>query len=331
MTTDVSSAPHAREPETELSRALAEGRFEPTRIVSRRRTGVWVVGVLVTVAFISFAWAVISRPAFSWDVVRRYLFSPEILAGLAMTINLTALAVVIGLAVGLIAAIMLRSKNPVLNGVASLYVWIFRAVPGLVQLLFWYNLATLFPTIDIGIPYGPMFFNLDPNQFMTPLLAACLGLGLSEGAYMAEIIRGGLISVPAGQHEAAAALGLSPSQTLRRVVLPQAMRSIIPPIGNQFIGMLKYTSLASVISVGELLHSAQQISATTFQIIPMLTVASIWYLVATSVLSLIQRRIEMHFNRGFDGRLALRKQKTTIQTLLTGLSRAPAGPPAGNA
>lgn len=312
-------------------RALADEGFVPSRVVPRRKTGIWIVGIVVAVIFISFLHTVASRPAFEWDTVGQYLFSASILTGLSVTLYLTALAVAIGLTVGLIAAVMLRSTNPVLNAVASLYVWVFRSVPGLVQLLFWYNLATLFPTIDIGIPYGPVFAQLNPNDYLTPLMAACLGLGLSEGAFMAEIIRGGLISVPAGQQEAAAALGLSRGQTLRRIVLPQAMRAIVPPIGNQFIGMLKYTSLASVISVGELLHSAQQVSVTTFQIIPMLTVASIWYLIVTSILSLIQRRIEIHFNRGFDGHRAVRTPKRSLRSIVTGPSRAPVGPPAGSA
>lgn len=282
--------------------ALRRGTFEPRRLVPRRRTGMWITGAVALVVVGAIVATVVSRPAMSWPIVGEYLFSAEILTGLLTTVYLTVLAMVIGLAVGLLMAIMMRSRNPVLNGLATLYVWLFRAIPGLVQLLFWYNLASLFPTLDIGIPFGPVFWSLNPNEFMTPLVAACLGLGLSEGAYMAEIIRGGLIAVPQGQHEAASALGLSSSQTLRKVVLPQAMRSIVPPIGNSFIGMLKYTSLASVISVMELLHSAQRIYSANFQIIPLLVVASLWYLVLTTLLTLVQRRIENHFNRGFDGR-----------------------------
>lgn len=286
----------------DYERGLRLGSFEPTKIVARKYVSRWITGAIALAIFVSFIYTLGSRPALSWDVVGIYLFSPQILEGLVVTIYLTMLAMSIGLFLGLVAAIMTRSKNPVLCTMALIYIWVFRAVPGLVQLLLWYNLASLFPTIDIGIPYGPVFWQLNPNEIVTPLLAACLGLGMSEGAYMAEIIRGGLLSVPKGQAEAAGALGLTSGQTLRKVVMPQAMRSITPAIGNAFIGMLKYTSLASVISVTELLHSAQSIYAANFQIIPLLLVASIWYLVVTSILTLIQRQIEDRFNRGFDQR-----------------------------
>ena len=298
----------------------------PSRLVPRRRVGTWVVGVLALVVCGSLLYTLGTRPALSWSTIGAYLISPEILSGVTVTLYLTVLAMVIGMSVGLTLAIMMRGKNPVLSSIAVLYVWVFRAVPGLVQLLLWYTLASLFPVVEIAIPYGPVLWAGDPNEFMTPLLAACLGLGLSEGAYMAEIIRGGLISVPSGQHEASAALGLSSGQTLRRIILPQAMRAIIPPIGNSFIGMLKYTSLASVISVTELLHSAQRIYASNFEVIPLLFVASIWYLTITSVMTVIQRLIENYFNRGFDGRPRAAK-RLTVSTLMFGLRRTGAGSP----
>ncbi|MEZ2392095.1 amino acid ABC transporter permease [bacterium RCC_150] len=301
--------------------ALSHGLLEPRRIVPKSRTGAWILGAVVLVVLASSLYTLLSRPALSWPVIWEYLFSPDIMSGLLITLYVTVIAMVLGLTFGLIAALMMGSKNPTLTAVASLYIWVFRAIPGLVQLLFWYNLASLFPTLEIGIPYGPVFWQPNPNEFMTPLLAACIALGVSEGAYMAEIIRAGLLSVSNGQREAAAALGLTSGQALRRVVLPQAMRTIIPPIGNSFIGMLKYTSLASVISVSELLHSAQNIYATNFQVIPLLIVASIWYLVVTSLLTLIQRQIESYFNRGFDKRPPAQNKKVTLASVLFGSRR----------
>lgn len=305
----------------ERHRALGAGAFEPKRIVARHHTGRLVVGIVVVLVFASVVWTIVSRPALQWGTVGTYLFNRQILGGLVVTIYLTIIAMAIAVVLGSLVALMTQSKNPILVALGLGYVWLFRAIPGLVQLLIWFNLASLFPTIEIGIPYVHMFFGISPNAFMTPLLAACLGLGLSEGAYVAEIIRGGLLSIPNGQHEAASALGLTSGQTMRKVVLPQAMRMIIPPIGNQFIGMLKYTSLASVVSVGELLHAAQSIYTTNFQIIPLLVVASIWYLVLTTVLTFLQRRVEAYFNRGFDGRSTVPVRRTPFLSGILGRRR----------
>lgn len=280
--------------------------WDPARIIRTKHAKTWVLASIVLLFVGLVVYTIATRPALEWGTVAQYMFDPRILSGLWTTIYLTALAMTIGIVTGLIAAIMLRSKNPVLYGLASLYTWLFRAIPGLVQLLIWFNLASLFPMIDVGIPFMTPWFSVSPNDIMTPLLAACLGLGLSEGAYMAEIIRGGLLSVGKGQAEAAAALGLSSRQTLFRIVLPQAMRPIIPATGNQLIGMLKYTSLASVISVSELLQSAQQIYNVNFRIFPLLVVASIWYIILTSILTVGQRFLERHFDRGFDSRAGRR-------------------------
>jgi polar amino acid transport system permease protein len=203
----------------------------------------------------------------------------------------------IGIAVGLLIALMRLSPNPLLARIATLYIAVFRGVPALVQLLLWYNLAALYPTIGLGLPFGITLFSLNANAVITPLVAANLGLGLCEGAYMAEIMRSGILSVDRGQHEAALACGMSRTQAMWRVVLPQALPVIVPPTGNQVIGMLKYTSLASVISVTELLTSTELIYTRTFETIPMLLVASTWYLVLTTVLTVLQRGIERRISR----------------------------------
>jgi polar amino acid transport system permease protein len=204
----------------------------------------------------------------------------------------------IGVALGIVIAVMRLAANPVSRLVASGYIWFFRGTPALVQLLFWYNLASLLPRLSLGIPFGPIFLSAQSNSVMTPLVAALFGLGLNEGAYMAEIVRAGILSVDHGQIEAAHSLGMTPGKTMRRIVLPQAMRVIVPPTGNETIGMLKYTSLASVISLTELLQSTTIIYDRNFLVIPLLVVASLWYLVATTVLSFGQYYLERYYARG---------------------------------
>ena len=199
----------------------------------------------------------------------------------------------LGIALGLVFAVMRLSKNPVLSAVSWFYIWFFRGTPVLVQLVIWFNLALVFQTFTI-----PGVYSKDMNDLMTPFVAALLGLGLNEGAYMAEIVRAGILSVDEGQTEAAQSLGMSSSQTTRRVVLPQAMRVIIPPTGNEFINMLKTSSLASVVLFNELFRSAQNIFSSTLQTIELLFVISVWYLVLTSVFSAGQYYVERRFSRG---------------------------------
>ena len=238
---------------------------------------------------------------FGWDVVGHYFFSTQVLHGLWLTIQLTVLAMVIGVVGGIVLAVMRLSPNPLLSGVSWLYIWFFRGTPVLVQLLFWSNLQYLFPPptgISIGIPFGPTWHHYVAHTLVTSYVAAVIGLGFNEAAYMAEIVRAGILSVDEGQTEAAQSLGMSRALAMRRIVLPQAMRVIIPPTGNETISMLKTSSLASVIPLTELLYSVQLIYATTYQIIPMLLVASIWYLIVTSVLTFGQYYLERYFARG---------------------------------
>jgi polar amino acid transport system permease protein len=265
--------------------------------VPSARPGRWIAAGVMVVLVAWFAWIVVTNPNFQWAVVGKYLFSKEILHGVKLTIELTASAMAIGVTLGMVVALMRLSHNPLLRAVGTFYVVTFRGTPALVQLVFWFNLAALFPKITLGIPFFGPGISLDANVLITPFVAANLGLGLCEGAYMAEIVRAGILSVDPGQREAGGALGLTRGQVMRRVILPQALRVIVPPTGNQVIGMLKLSSLASVISVTELLAAAGLIYTRTYETIPLLVVASIWYLVLTSLLTLVQRGIERRLGR----------------------------------
>ncbi len=275
-----------------------EGRPDEIRAVPVRHPGRWVAAAIVVVVAVALVRSAATNPHFEWGVVGEYLFDARVLAGLRVTIELTVIAMAIGIALGILLAVMRLSPNPLVSGGSWLYIWFFRGTPVLVQLLFWYNIAALYPKIGIGIPFGPSFVHPDANSLIRPFTAAILGLGLNEGAYMAEIVRAGMISVDEGQTDAAQSLGMTRLQTLRRIVMPQAMRVIIPPTGNETISMLKTTSLASVIAVSELLYAVQNIYSTNFKTIPLLLVASIWYLVCTSILYVGQYYLERHYGRG---------------------------------
>ena len=287
------------------------GRPEDIKAVPVRRPGRWIAAVIVLIIAASIVRSIVTNPHFEWGVVGQYLFDSRILHGMLVTIELTVSAMVMGIVLGIVLAIMRLSPNPIISGASWLYIWFFRGTPLLVQILFWYNVSALFPPpagIGLGIPFGPDFVHLHTNQVITAFIAALLALGVNEGAYMAEIVRAGFISVPEGQTEAAQSLGLSRLQTLRLIVLPQAMRVIIPPTGNETISMLKNTSLISVIAYAELLYASQEIYDVNFQVIPLLIVASIWYLVLTSVLYVGQYFIERRYGRGFS-----RSQRATMR------------------
>jgi polar amino acid transport system permease protein len=231
--------------------------------------------------------------------VFKYFTTSEVLNGLVLTIYLTVIAMFAGIVIGITLAVMRLSSNRLLSSTAWCYTWFFRGTPVLVQLFFWYNIALLYHTITIGVPFTAVsFLHLNSATLFTPVTAAIVALSLNEGAYMSEIARSGLISVDEGQSEAAMSLGMTRSQTMRLVVLPQAMRVIIPPTGNEVISMLKTTSLASTIAVIELFGATNNISANNFEIMPLLIVASLWYLIVTTVLSTGQFYLERHFARG---------------------------------
>ncbi|WP_207948839.1 amino acid ABC transporter permease [Brevibacterium luteolum] len=232
-----------------------------------------------------------------WSLVASFMFHPDILRGLGVTLQLTLLSMVIGLSLGIVLAVMRLSRNRLFSTVSWLWVWFFRGVPPLVQMIFWFNLATLIPNARIGVPFTSVtFFSWDMNQVMTSFSAAILGLALTESAYAAEMIRAGIQAVPSGQVEAANALGFKSSQVTRRIVLPQALKIVLPPIGNDLISMLKFTSLVSVLATPDLLYSAQMIYARNYQTIPLLLVATVWYLVLTTLFTAVQHAVENKVN-----------------------------------
>lgn len=273
-------------------------------VVPARRKRRWIVPVVLALLGIQALRLVVENPRFQWDVIGHYLFDVQILRGLFLTVWLTLTAMAIGLALGTLLAVMMRSSTASTRWVALTFVWLFRGTPVLVQLVLWYNLAALFPVYQIALPFGPTLLEGSFNDLITPLMAAILGLSLNESAYMAEIVRAGIQSVRADQHDAARALGMTNSLAMRRIILPQALQFIVPPTGNEMIGMLKTTSLVSVIALYDLLYSAQSIYSRTYQTIPLLLVACFWYLVATSVFSLAQRALEQHIAHGADRRRA---------------------------
>jgi polar amino acid transport system permease protein len=311
-------------PEVPLAARPADIKAVPVR-----HPGRWVASVVIAVLVAMFVHGLVTEHGYGWAVVGQYFFSRRVLDGLKLTIELTVIAMAIGIALGIVLAVMRLSPNPLVSGASWVYIWFFRGTPLLVQLLFWYNLAALYPKLGLGIPFGPQFVSGTANSFITPLAAAIFGLGLNEGAYMAEIVRAGFLSVDEGQTDAAQSLGMTRLQTMRRVILPQAMRVIIPPTGNETISMLKNTSLVSVIAVTELLYSVQLIYAANYQTIPLLIVASLWYLIVTTVLTIGQYYIERHYAKGSARELPRTLLQRLWDNLITARGTRPASVPSG--
>jgi polar amino acid transport system permease protein len=273
-------------------------RPEAIKAVPVRHVGRWLAAVVVLAIAAEIVITLATAPDLRWDVVRHFLTQQLILQGIVTTLELTVLAMAIGISLGVVLAVMRLSPNPVVSAVSWFYIWFFRGTPVLVQIFFWFNLASVLPYIGFGIPFTSIHWQAPTNSLIAPFLAATLGLGLNEAAYMAEIVRAGIISVEHGQAEAAQALGMTRMLLMRRIVLPQAMRVIIPPTGNETISMLKTTSLAFVASVPELFTRSQQIASANFRVIELAIVASIWYLAMTSILTVGQYYLERHFARG---------------------------------
>ncbi|MBH0244653.1 amino acid ABC transporter permease [Streptomyces cavourensis] len=261
------------------------------RIVPVRRTGRWAAAVAVIILLALALNSVIRNEAFQWDMVLAYFGTATVLRGLWLTLWLTAVVMVLGFALGALLAVLRLSGNPVLQAVSWGYVWLFRSTPILVQLLFWFNIGALYPQI-LGV---------NTVTLLGPVSIAVIGLTLHEAAYAAEVVRGGILSVERGQVEAAQSLGLGPWRRFRRIVLPQAMRSIVPPAGNMLIGTLKGTSIVSIIAVQDLLYSVQLVYHRTYEVIPLLLVATLWYALVTSLLSIGQRYVERYYARGTAG------------------------------
>ena len=279
------------------AQALAEGfpDLSGLTVARRMRWGRWTAALLIVLALLALARA-FANGQIEWSYVARFLTVPAIINGIINTVAMAVAAMALGIVLGVIVAIMRLSPNPVLRAVASGYTWLFRGTPVILQLLLWFNLALVFPVIGV-----PGLWSGRAVDLMTPFLSALLGLGINQGAYTSEVMRAGMLSVDVGQHEAAQAIGMSRLLALRRIILPQAMRVVIPPLGNEFIGIVKLTSLASVIQYPEVLHSAENIYYANSRVIELLIVAGIWYLAVVSALTPLQMLLERRFARGLTG------------------------------
>jgi len=278
-----------------------------------------VAAVVIMILVVLFVYGAATNDAYRWRIFAEYLFNDRILMGVSNTLQLTIYSMVIAIVLGVILAVMRLSANPVFRSVSWMYLWIFRGTPIYVQLTFWGLIPTIYSSIQLGIPFGPSFFHLNLQALSIPFLLATLGLALNEAAYMAEIIRAGISSVPEGQLEASTALGMSWGMAMRRTVLPQAMRVIIPPTGNEVISMLKTTSLVTAVPYTLDLYSiaTREIAAREFEPVPLLLVAAAWYLAVTSLLMVGQFYLERYYSRGASRKLttkqleALAKAQTT--------------------
>lgn len=267
------------------------------KVVPLRHPVRWISVAFVALILLFILQAVVENPNLQWPIFAKYLLHPMILRGLELTVILTVVVMVLASVLGMVVALMMLSPSRLLSTPAVAFIWWFRGSPALVQLIFWYSLAMIFPTVTLWLPGVGTVFSVPMNTVMTPLTAAVIALSLHEAGYMAEIIRNGLKSVNRGQTEAALCLGMKPSLLMRRIVVPQAMRVIIPPTGNEAISLLKTTSLVSTIAVGDLLYSAQAIYARTFETIPLLLVVTFWYLVVVSVMTIAQGYLERYYSR----------------------------------
>lgn len=272
---------------------------EPVLRVRRRpRPGNWILSAVALLLVAMFVHGLVRNPGWDWSTFARYFTAKSVLAALWLTIRLTIYGTVLGFVLGVALAAARLSKNRVLQAISWTYVWIFRSIPLIVQLLFWFNIAYLYDTISFGIPFGPSLITVDTNELLSGLTAAVIGLTLHQGAYFAEIIRGGILSVDEGQLEAAAALGIPRRRQFFRIVLPQAMRSVMPNAANEVISLVKGTSIVSTMAIADLFYQVQVIFGRNGRVVPLLMVATVWYIVITSVLTVVQYYIERHYGRG---------------------------------
>ncbi|WP_328504604.1 amino acid ABC transporter permease [Streptomyces sp. NBC_00457] len=268
------------------------------KVVPARHYARWAAAVAVIVLVAQFVHGLATNPVWEWGVFSDYVFSETIVQAVWVTLQLTAYATVLGFLLGTVVAFMRLSHSPVLQTVAWTYIWIFRSIPMIVQLVFWFNLSALYEELGFGIPFGPVFWSVDSNSIIGTMGAAIIGLTLHQAAYAAEIVRGGVIAVDHGQLEAAAALGIPRLRQIRRIVLPQAMRAILPTAGNEIIGLLKGTSVVYVMAIGELFYQVQVVYGRNGRVIPLLLVATAWYVALTTLLSVAQYYVERRYARG---------------------------------
>ena len=257
------------------------------------------VAAVVVVLILAFWIQGLARnKALDWPTVGHYLFNTAVLQGLQRTIIITVISIVIAVVLGAVLANMRLSSNPVLRGTSWLYIWFFRSIPLLVLLIIAYNFSLLYPRLGLGVPFGGELFSINVQQSVSPLTASIVAFGLQQAAYTSEVVRASILSVPAGQREAATALGMTKTRTLLRIVFPQALRVAVPPVANESINLLKSTSLVAFISVPDLLYSVQQIYSSTFQVMPLLVVASLWYMLIVSLMTALQYFIEARLRNG---------------------------------
>jgi polar amino acid transport system permease protein len=291
-------------------------RPEAIKAVPLRHWGRWVASVVILYLFAALIYSLATNNALMWDVVAKWMFRPLVIRGVVRTLELTFISMFIGVIGGTLLAVMRLSKNYVLSGLAWLYIWFFRGTPVYVQILIWGNFALLFPKLFAGLPFtGLVFGEVSTNRIIGVFVASILALGLNEAAYAAELVRAGIISVDRGQTEAAESLGMSFPMTMRRVILPQAMRVIIPPMGNETISMLKTSALVAVIAGRELMTNVTIAYSQNFLIMPLLIVASIWYIFFTTLLTIGQHYLERHFGKGFGEKEAESAEKRALKRL----------------
>ena len=313
MLEDVSEAHSRRRPERWFSRyrRMKPGQARDVTTTSaavedvseahsRRRPGRWFSGFLLVVLIAQFVNFLITNENLRWDVVADYMFDKRVLDGVATTLQIWALVVVLSTALGTVVCLFKVSSFWLARSVATTYVAVFLAIPGLVQLLFWFNIAFLLPEISIGIPFGPLFASWDTNVVVTPWAAAIFGLTIVESAYIAEIIRGGLLSVPRGQYDAAQSVGFNERTTFFRVILPQALRAILPPWGTKLVTIVKATSLVSIIGQVDILGAVRRIYNVNYLTVPLLLVAIAWYLILVTGLTFLRDALERRFSRGYE-------------------------------
>ncbi|MFR9773361.1 amino acid ABC transporter permease [Nocardia sp. SC052] len=285
------------EPDPTGTPAPTETGATPT-VAKTRHPWRWVISAVALILLAQFVHGLATNPGWDWPTFARYITAESVLSALRVTLELTAWGTALGFLLGTALAIARLSNNPVLRVIAWVYIWAFRSIPLIVQLLFWFNIAYLYRTLSVGIPFGPALFTFEVNGVISGFTAAVIGLALHQAAYSAEIIRAGFISVDAGQLEAAAALGIPRLRQFRTVVVPQAMRSILPNAANEVISLFKGTSIVSVMAIAELFYQVQVIYGRNGRVVPLLMVATVWYIVLTTALSVAQYYIERHYAKG---------------------------------
>ena len=273
---------------------------ETFHVVPARHYGRWAASLAVLVLTLQFTYGLLTNPVWEWQVFTSYLLSKAVVNAVGVTLQLTLYATVLGFALGTVLAFMRLSHSPVLRTVSWTYIWVFRSIPMIVQLVFWFNLGALYRKLGVGIPFGPVFASVDSNTLIGTMGAAIIGLSLHQAAYCAEIVRGGVLAVDRGQWEAAAALGIPRLRQIRRIILPQATRALLPTAVSEIISLLKGTSVVYVMAIGELFYQVQVVYSRNSRVIPLLLVATAWYVALTSVLSVAQYYVERRLARGRD-------------------------------